>query len=256
MSCCRSVWPLALLVTLLVAGPAPAEDTAAQAENGAAEARAEMVRQIEAEGRMVAEATGGGIDGLDPRVLGAMGEVPRHAFLPEELRPYAYGRNPLPLGHEQNLAAPFLAALMTALAEIEPGDVVFETGTDIGYQAAVLSRLADRVYSVEVVEPLAEQAMRNLKELGYDNVEVKADDGYYGWPEHAPYDAIILKEAIDHVPAPLVSQLKPGGNLVMPLGPDRGPQFLTVITKQEGGKIVGRPVLPVRFSPMQGGERT
>ncbi len=254
---CRSIWPLALLSTLLLAGPAPAEDpaAAAEAENGAAaEARAEMVRVIEAEARLTAEATG--IGELDPRVLEAMAEVPRHAFVPDELRPYAYGRHPLPLGHEQNLAAPFLAALMTHLAEVGAGDVVFETGTDVGYHAALLSRLAERVYSVEVVEPLAEQAVRNLKELGYDNVEVKADDGYYGWAEHAPYDAIILKEAIDHVPGPLVDQLKPGGHLVMPLGSERGPQFLTVITKNEDGTITGRPVLPVRFSPIQGGERT
>ena len=253
---CRSVWPFAVLLTLLTtAGPAPAEDPGGDGANGAAaRARAEMVRQIEAEGHMVGEVTG--LGDLDPRVLAAMAEVPRHEFVPEELRPYAYARHPLPLGHGQNIAAPYLAALMTHLAEVGPGDRVYETGTDTGYQAAVLSRLADRVYSVEVIDPLAEQAARRLKELGYDNVEVRAGDGYYGWPEHAPYDAIVIKEAIDHVPAPLVAQLKTGGRLVMPLGPANGSQYLTVVTKEADGTLTGRPVLPVRFSPRQGGERT
>ena len=258
---CRSIWPLALVVTLLTAAPAPAEDPAANGavedgagENGTAEARAEMVRLVEMEGRLVGEATG--VGELDRRVLEAMAEVPRHAFVPEPLRPYAYEPHPLPLGHDQNLAAPFLTALMIHLARIEPGDVVFETGTDTGYQAAVLARIAGHVYTQDVIEPLAMQATEILKELGYDNIEVRAADGYYGWREHAPYDAIILKEAVDHVPSPLVAQLKPGGRLVLPLGPVRGPQHLTVVTKGEDGTVTGRPVLPVRFSPLQGGERT
>jgi protein-L-isoaspartate(D-aspartate) O-methyltransferase len=249
---CRSVWPLALLLSLLLVGPAPAED--AEENGAAAEARAGMVARVEAEIRAIAEETG--IAEVDRRVLDVMAEIPRHVFVPEELRPFAYTPHPLPLGHGQNLSAPFLAALMTHLAEVGPGDVVFETGTDTGYQAAVLARLVDRVYSVEVIEPLAEEAIRILDELGYDNIEVKADDGYYGWAEHGPFDAIILKEAIDHVPAPLVDQLKPGGRLVMPLGPDRGPQILTVVVKCEVGTLTGRAVLPVRFSPLQGGERT
>ena len=248
---CRSIWPLALVLTMLMAAPAPAEDAA---ENGTAEARAEMVRLVEMEGRLIGEATG--VGELDPRVLEAMAAVPRHAFVPEPLRPYAYEQHPLPLGHDQNLAAPFLAALMTHLARVKPGDVVYETGTDTGYQAAVLSHLAGRVYSQEVIEPLAAAATEILSGLGYDNIEVRAADGYYGWREHAPYDAIIIKEAIDHVPAPLIAQLKTGGRLVMPLGPARGPQYLTVVVKGEDGQVTGQRVLPVRFSPLQGGERT
>jgi protein-L-isoaspartate(D-aspartate) O-methyltransferase len=133
--------------------------------------------------------------------------------------------------------------------------VVYETGTGAGYHAAVLAQLVARVYSVEVVEPLAEHAAELLKELHYDNVYAKAGDGYYGWPEHGPYDAIIVKEAIDHVPPPLLSQLKRGGRLVMPLGPAHGPQNLTVITKGQNGGVEERRIMPVRFSPLQGGER-
>jgi protein-L-isoaspartate(D-aspartate) O-methyltransferase len=231
----------------LLAGPAlgQANDTAA---------RNEMVRIIEMQTMMLSAQTG--ITEIDPRVLDAMRAVPRHAFVPEALRAYAYGDHPLPVGHEQNIAAPFLAALMTHLAEVEAGDVVFETGTDVGYQAALLAKLGADVYSVEVVAPLADQAARRLKELGYDKVYVQESDGYYGWPDHAPYDAIIVKEAIDHVPPPLLSQLKRGGRLVMPLGPSGGPQFLTLVTKDIDGKVSERHIMPVRFSPLQGGERT
>jgi protein-L-isoaspartate(D-aspartate) O-methyltransferase len=223
------------------------------AENNDAAARDEMVRIIELETLLTSAETG--IHELDPKVLEAMREVPRHVFVPEPLRAYAYGNHPLPLGHDQNLAAPLLAALMAHLAAIEPGDVVFETGTDIGYQAAVLSHLAAEVYSVEVVEPLAEQAARLLKDMHYGNVHTKAGDGYYGWRENAPYDAMIIKEAIDHVPVPLLNQLKRGGRMVLPLGPPAGPQYLTLITKDSAGEITERRVMPVRFSPLQGGLR-
>ena len=141
-----------------------------------------------------------GIEQLDPRVLDAMREVPRHAFVPEPLRAYAYGDHPLPVSPDQNIAAPLLAALMIHFADVKAGDVVFETGTDVGYQAALLSSLGAEVYSVELEEPLADQAARLLKELHYDSVHVQASDGYYGWAAHAPYDAMIIKEAIDHVP--------------------------------------------------------
>jgi protein-L-isoaspartate(D-aspartate) O-methyltransferase len=144
---------------------------------------------------------------------------------------------------------------MTHLAEVRPDDVVFETGTGEGYHAAVLSKLAAHVYSVEVIEPLAGYAARILKELGYSNVDVLAGDGYYGWSEHAPYDAIVIKEAIDHLPQPLLNQLKRGGRMVIPLGPATGPQFLTLVRKDEAGKLHEDRIMPVRFSPLQGGER-
>jgi protein-L-isoaspartate(D-aspartate) O-methyltransferase len=132
---------------------------------------------------------------------------------------------------------------------------VFETGTDSGYQAAVLSKLAAHVYSVEVIEPLADYAAQLLKDLGYANVDVLADDGYYGWPAHAPYDAMVVKEAIDHLPQPLLNQLKRGGRMVIPLGPADGPQYLTLVRKDEDGRLRQERIMPVRFSPLQGGER-
>lgn len=231
----------------LSAGQALAETT-----NRATE-RADMLRVLQLEVLMISPETG--IQEIDPRVLEVMGNVPRHAFVPEELQEFAYRNHPLPVGHEQNIAAPLLVALMTHLIEPKAEDVVFETGTGAGYHAAVLAELVEQVYSVEVIEPLAERAEALLKELGYDNVAVRAADGYYGWPEQGPYDAILIKEAIDHVPTPLLNQLKRGGRMVMPLGPDRGPQYLTLITKGEDGTVQEQRILPVRFSPLQGGQR-
>ncbi len=242
----RRLCPIPVLLGL-AAGPAAAQD-----ENHAAE-RAEMLRVLQLEVMMISPETG--IQELDPRVLEAMEAVPRHAFVPEELQDFAYRNHPLPIGHDQNIAAPLLVALMTHLVEPGPDDVVYETGTGAGYHAAVLSELVSEVYSVEVIEPLAERAERLLEELGYENVQVRAGDGYYGWPEMGPYDAMVIKEAIDHVPTPLLNQLKRGGRMVMPLGPDRGPQYLTLITKDENGAVEERRVLPVRFSPLQGGQR-
>lgn len=218
--------------------------------------RAQMVRNIEVWTHITAEETG--VDKIDPRVLDVLGEVPRHLFVPEPFRPYAYGGDPLPLGYEQNIASPFLVALMTHLAEPRAGQVVFETGTGAGYHAAVLSRLTVQVYSVEVVEPLALRASEKLNKLGFTNATVRQGDGYYGWAEHAPFDAIIVKEAVDHIPVPLLNQLKPGGRMVIPLGGGGGGgvQFLTVVHKQADGSTRKTRILPVRFSPLQGGERT
>jgi protein-L-isoaspartate(D-aspartate) O-methyltransferase len=243
---------IACLISLLgVIGLTPGP---ARADSNDAAARQEMVRIIELE--VAALSTETGIEQLDPRVLDAMREVPRHAFVPEALRAYAYGDYPLPVSSDQNIAAPLLVALMTHMVAPQPDDVVFETGTGAGYHAAVLSRLVRDVYSVEVEEPLADRAARLLKDLHYDNVHVQASDGYYGWAAHAPYDAMVIKEAIDHVPPPLLSQLKRGGRMVLPLGPAGGPQYLTLITKGADGKVNEQRIMPVRFSPLQGGERT
>ena len=240
---------VALLAVLLGMTPGPA----ARAADDAAVARGQMVDLVEREVAMAASQTG--IAAIDPRVLDAMREVPRHAFVPEVLRPYAYRPHPLPVTPEQNLAAPLLIALMTHVVEVQPGDTVFETGTGAGYHAAVLSKLAAHVYSVEVIEPLADHAARLLKDLGYGNVDVLAGDGYYGWSEHAPYDAIVVKEAIDHLPQPLLNQLKRGGRMVIPLGPPDGPQYLTLVRRDEAGRLRQERIMPVRFSPLQGGER-
>jgi protein-L-isoaspartate(D-aspartate) O-methyltransferase len=234
-----------VLTVLTLPAQAGAADRAAE--------RAEMIRRVELEVLMLSGETG--IDAIEARILAAMEEVPRDAFVPEMLRPYAYQPHPLPVGHDQNLAAPLLVALMTQLVAPEADDVVFETGTGAGYHAAVLSLLAADVYSVEVVTPLAERAARLLKELGYDNVAVREGDGYFGWAAKGPFDAMVIKEAIDHVPPPLLQQLARGGRMVIPLGPARGPQYLTLVTKDAAGKLSERRIMPVRFSPLQGGER-
>ena len=248
----RGRWPAAAVFAagLLLAPPPTGEDPAPDFDRE----RANMVRLVQIEARITSNVTG--VEQIDSRILEVMAEVPRHAFVPLELQPYAYGDHPLPLGHDQNLAAPFLVALMTHLAEPKPDDVVFETGTGAGYHAAVLSRLVAKVYSVEVIEPLAHTATRTLKDLSYDRVWTKAGDGYYGWAAQAPFDAIIVKEAVDHVPVPLLEQLKPGGRMVIPLGSAFGPQYLTVVEKSADGSVSRRRVLPVRFSTLQGGERT
>ena len=196
-----------------------------------------------------------GIPKLEPRVLDAMRRVPRHAFLPDQLRPFAYLPTPLPINSEQNIAAPFLVALMTHLARIGPEDKVFETGTGAGYHAAVLAELASEVFSVEVIEFLAERARVILEDLGYGDVKVRAGDGYYGWAEAAPFDVIIVKEAVNHLPGPLLRQLRPGGRMVVPLGPADSSQILTLVEKTSEGRLRSRGILAVKFSPLQGGER-
>ena len=248
----------ALLILLLssfaTSPPGLAADAAeVRVASSAQIARDHMVAMVEEEVRILSDHTG--IQVIDARVLEAMRSVPRHDFVPTEIKAYAYNNHPLPIGHGQNLAAPLLIALMTHLAELGPGDSVFETGTGAGYHAAVLSRLVKTVYSVEVIEPLAHQAARMLRDRRDDNVMVHAGDGYDGWPAHAPFDAIILKESLDHIPVPLLRQLKPGGRLVMPLGPADGAQDLTVIRRTADGRLTQKRIMPVRFSPMQGGER-
>ncbi|MGE0119978.1 MAG: protein-L-isoaspartate(D-aspartate) O-methyltransferase [Dongiaceae bacterium] len=216
--------------------------------------RARMVEVIRMEALVSGEITG--VREIDARVLAAMDKVPRHEFVAPELAPYAYEDVPLPIDFEQNLTQPFIAALMTHLLKVEPGDTVFETGTDSGYQAALLAELGAEVYSVEVIEPLAATAAERLKRLGYRSVVVKADDGYFGWAEHGPYDAILVKEALDHLPPPLLAQLKPGGRMVAPIGPSAGAQDLMLIEKDAQGNLHRTRHLPVRFSPLQGGQRT
>ncbi len=236
------------LILLLAAPPAGAEAP------DYPKLREEMVRRVE----LVARITGSniGISELDSRVLDAMRSVPRHLFVPAPLRGLAYNSHPLPLGHDQNLASPYLVALMTHLAELKRGDVVYETGTGAGYHAAVLSKLVARVYSVEVVEPLARQAADNLSALKVANAHTRHGDGYYGWEAKGPFDAIIIKEAVDHLPVPLVNQLKPGGRMVVPLSNGGEGQYLTVVRKRFDGSLSRTRVLPVIFSPLQGGERT
>jgi protein-L-isoaspartate(D-aspartate) O-methyltransferase len=187
---------------------------------------------------------------IDRKVLNAMRQVPRHLLVPEEVRRDAYRNTPLPIGYDQTISQPYIVALMTDLLDAKPGHKVLEVGTGSGYQAAVLAHLVRHVYTIEIVEPLAKRAEGQLKALGYDNVTVRAGDGYAGWPAHAPFDRIIVTAGADHVPKPLVDQLKPGGIMVIPVGNDTNQLQLTVLTKTAKGGIRKRSVLPVRFVPL------
>jgi protein-L-isoaspartate(D-aspartate) O-methyltransferase len=189
---------------------------------------------------------------LDPRVLQAMAKVPRHEFVPQGQRLYAYRNQPLPIGEGQTISQPFIVAVMTDLLALEPDDVVFELGTGSGYQAAVLAELAQQVYSVEIIETLGERAKSVLQELGYDNVHVRIGDGYQGWPQQAPFDAIMVTAAGDHIPPPLVQQLKPGGRMIIPVGSRFFTQQLVLVEKQNDGTLRTRSMLPVRFVPITG----
>ena len=186
----------------------------------------------------------------DARVLAAMDKVPRHEFVPVDLRAQAYGDHPLPIGYDQTISQPFIVAFMTEKLEPKRTDKVLEIGTGSGYQAAVLAELVREVFTIEIVAPLARRAETDLKRLGYTNVTVRAGGGYKGWPEAAPFDAVIVTCAPERVPQPLVDQLKEDGRMIIPVGPI-GYQELYVLRKQ-GGKIEKRAVLPVRFVPMTG----
>lgn len=187
----------------------------------------------------------------DQRVLDAMRTVPRHELVPEELRAMAYDDRPLPIGYGQTISQPYIVAFMTEQLRPRPTDRVLEIGTGSGYQAAVLSPLVAEVYTIEIVAPLAERATRDLQRLGCANVQVRAGDGYLGWPEAAPFDAIIVTCAPEAVPQPLVEQLKEGGRMIIPVGPSGGAQTLVRLQKT-GGKLKRTDVLAVRFVPMTG----
>lgn len=186
----------------------------------------------------------------DPRVLAAMRKVPRHRFVPESERTRAYDDRPLPIGHRQTISQPYIVALMTELAAVKPGDTVLEVGTGSGYQAAVLAAMGVKVFSIEIVEPLAKEAKALLSALGYaKQVEVRHGDGYAGWPEHAPFDAIVVTAAPPQIPEPLKQQLKIGGDLIIPVGKHH--QSLIQVTRTKDG-FREQSVLPVRFVPMTG----
>jgi protein-L-isoaspartate(D-aspartate) O-methyltransferase len=212
--------------------------------------RQQMIAQVVAEAVFLTPQLGK--SAFDARVIEVMGRIPRHEFVPLELRPYAYLNVPLPVGFGKTISQPFIIALMTDLLEPRPGDVVLEVGAGVGYQAAILSELVSRVYSIEIIEELALDTKRRLERLGYRNVEVSVGNGYYGWPDHALYDKIIVTAAPDLIPPPLITQLKPGGKLVIPTGiPEK--QQLVLLQKAENGKLATRDILPVRFSQLEEG---
>jgi protein-L-isoaspartate(D-aspartate) O-methyltransferase len=191
-----------------------------------------------------------GVRRIDPDVLGAMRTVPRHRLVPDAMRARAYENIALPIGHGATISQPSVVLMMTQLLQTGPDHVVLEVGTGSGYQAAILSRLVRHVFSIEIVPELAERAARDLAQLGHDNVTVRAGDGYAGWPERAPFDRIIVTAGADHVPQPLLDQLRPGGVMVLPLGPTAASLELTVVRKSASGRISRRRVAEVRFVPL------
>ncbi len=205
---------------------------------------------VEARRRMV-ERDLKGRDIKDPKVLEIMGRVPRHLFVEPSLKSKAYADHPLPIGEGQTISQPYIVALMTQILKIQPGERVLEIGTGSGYQAAVLAELTDQVFTVEIIESLTKQAAKRLKEHGYGKVRVKYGDGYFGWEEAAPFDAIIVTCAANHIPPPLIKQLKEGGRLIIPLGSTTYFQTLTLLTKKMGKTDI-QHLLGVVFVPMTG----
>ncbi len=188
----------------------------------------------------------------DADVVEAMLQVPRHRFVAPAQQRQAYLNNPLPIGHGQTISQPYIVAYMAEMLEIEPGDKVLEIGTGSGYHAAVLSELTPHVFSIEIIEPLGRQAKELYEELGYNTIQTKIADGYYGWEEHAPFDKIIVTAASGHIPPPLIEQLKPGGIMAIPVGGPYQTQTLMKVTKREDGNVRTERLLPVRFVPMTG----
>ncbi len=191
-------------------------------------------------------------EALDPRVMAAMGKVPRHEYVPRKLQRNAYENRPLPIGYGQTISQPYIVAVMTDLLKPEPHHRVLEVGTGSGYQAAILSELVDTVYSIEIIKPLADKAAKRLKDLGYKKTHVRVGDGYYGWEEHAPFDAIVVTAAASHIPPPLIAQLKPGGRMMIPVGSRFLIQQLLLVEKGKTGKLTTRQILPVAFVPLTG----
>ena len=220
------------------------------AEDAYKEKRQQMLTAIQQMVAMTESYTGKA--SLDKRVEEAMMAVPRHKFVPPDSRSYAYENTALPISHKQTISQPYIVALMTDLAEVTSESVVLEVGTGSGYQAAILSELVSHVYSIEIIKPLGLEARLLLQDLGYDNVTVKIGDGYHGWPEHAPFDAILVTAAAEHVPEQLIQQLKPGGRLVIPVGKHGQTQSLRVLTKGDDGEIEQRDILSVAFVPLTG----
>ena len=192
-----------------------------------------------------------GKNAFDERVMTAMGKVLRHEFVPIELQPYAYVNIPLPIGFEKTISQPFIVALMTDLLDIKPHDRVLEIGTGLGYQAAILAQLARKVYSVEIIEELGQEAKRRLRQQRCSNVELKIADGYHGWSEHAPFDKVIVTAAPDLIPPPLIHQLKAGGKMVIPAGLPNAQQLI-LAEKLANGRMTMKEIVSVRFSQLEG----
>jgi protein-L-isoaspartate(D-aspartate) O-methyltransferase len=244
-------------VALLLAGTAAVVQLLGAAIAGAADddsygaQRRSLMREIAQDVRDTAEFINR--RELDERVMRAMSEVPRHEFVRPEDRDSAYDNRPLPIGFGQTISQPYIVAIMTDLAEPAVGCRALEVGTGSGYQAAVLSRLCEKVYTIEIVRELGVQARARLARLGYGNVEVRIGDGYYGWPEAAPFDVILVTAVAGHVPPPLLAQLKPGGRMVLPVGSRFTTQELVLVSRNADGRVHTKQLLPVAFVPLTGG---
>jgi protein-L-isoaspartate(D-aspartate) O-methyltransferase len=210
--------------------------------------RARMVEEVDA---MYADTrVETGLARMSPAVRGALGKVERHRLLPPDQARTAYRNHPLSIGHGQTISQPYIVALSTDLLELKPGDSVLDVGTGSGYQAALLAEFARQVYSIELLEPLGRTAAARLADMGYRNIELRIGDGYQGWPDKAPFDAIVVTAAAPRIPPALLQQLKPGGRMVIPLGEEGGVQFLVQVRKRDDGGYDERRVLPVRFVPL------
>ncbi|VUX56255.1 Protein-L-isoaspartate O-methyltransferase 1 [uncultured Woeseiaceae bacterium] len=212
-------------------------------------ARADMVDVVEFYATLARDT---GEAPLDEDVMASLGTVERHEFVPARQQPFAYENRPLPIGHGQTISQPYIVALMTDLIKLDVDDVVLEVGTGSGYQAAILAKLVKHVYSIEIIEALADESTARLKRLGYDNVTTTLADGYYGWEAHAPFDAIIVTAAASHVPPPLVQQLAPGGRMIIPIGGRFMTQQLLLLEKTDNDEVITRQVAAVRFVPLTG----
>jgi len=234
-----------LAIGALVGAPGPTA-----ADDSFATVRGKMVQVVQHE--FQASAGELGLDKLDGRVAIAMGKVPRHEFVAADLWQHAYENRPLPIGYGQTISQPYIVAAMSQLLQLRPGERVLEIGTGSGYQAAILAELEVLVFTIEIIPPLGEAARDGLKRLGYRRIETRVGDGHYGWPDRKPFDAIIVTAATNHIPPPLLEQLKVGGRMVIPVGNPFAVQHLVLVKKDSAGRITTRKILPVRFVPLTG----
>ena len=245
MRLCRNRFVLLILCVLVLL-----IDSSAQAQDKYTKARQAMIQDIEADARVTSFFINKKV--LDPKVMDAMSKVPRHEFVPWQERHNAYENRPLPIGHGQTISQPYIVALMTDLLEPKRQHKVLEVGTGSAYQAAILAELVAEVFTIEIIEPLGNQAKERLKQLNYNNVNVRIGDGYYGWEEHGLFDGIVVTAATSHIPPPLIHQLKPGGRMVIPVGSRFMVQQLVLVEKDAKGKVTTRQILPVMFVPLTG----
>jgi protein-L-isoaspartate(D-aspartate) O-methyltransferase len=232
---------------MLAALAAAVMPIAAAGQDAVARDRERLVREIAADARETAPHTGR--TQFSSSVMDAMAKVPRHLFVPPDQRPYAYENRPLPIGHGQTISQPYIVALMSEFADVQPGQRVLEIGTGSGYQAAVLAEMGAEVHTIEIVAPVGRAGAQALRDAGYDRVKTRIGDGYAGWPEAAPFDAVLVTAAAPEIPAPLIAQLKPGGRLVIPVGASGETQQLMVGIRRADGTLETRRTIPVRFVP-------